>query len=177
MAGILTTIGKNLRTFRKRIGISQEQLAELAELHRTYIGAVERGEKNISAKNIEKIASVLGIEPHRLLGPKQFSTSESMKNDTEQKACIPVPIKNAYFNTNCTLPYGLEVIHIRKAMQEFISFIGFINQQLHTKEMPRLESFLMPANFSSIVGEFMNASIPKYCSAIVKNQYHNGHPD
>ena len=35
----------------------------------------------------------------------------------------------------------------------------------------------MPANFSSIVGEFMNMSIPKYCSSLVKNQYHNGHPD
>lgn len=43
--------------------------------------------------------------------------------------------------------------------------------------MQRLESFLMPANFSSIVGEFMNMSIPKYCSELVKNQYHNGHPD
>jgi hypothetical protein len=35
----------------------------------------------------------------------------------------------------------------------------------------------MPANFSSIVGEFMNITIPKYCSTLVKNQYHNGHPD
>lgn len=43
--------------------------------------------------------------------------------------------------------------------------------------MLRLESFLMPANFSSMVGEFMAAAIPKYCKAIVKNRYHNGHPD
>jgi hypothetical protein len=35
----------------------------------------------------------------------------------------------------------------------------------------------MPANFSSMVGEFMNAAIPKYCSKLVKNTYHNGHPD
>jgi hypothetical protein len=35
----------------------------------------------------------------------------------------------------------------------------------------------MPANFSSIVGEFMSSNIPKYCSSIVKNKYHNGHPD
>lgn len=76
MSGILTTIGNNLRTFRKRLGISQEKLAELAELHRTYIGAVERGEKNISAKNIEKIAGVLGVEPHLLLRSNQSSTSE-----------------------------------------------------------------------------------------------------
>ncbi len=36
---------------------------------------------------------------------------------------------------------------------------------------------LMPANFSSIVGEFMNSGIPKHCPTLVKNQYHNGHPD
>ncbi len=62
-------------------------------------------------------------------------------------------------------------------MDEFVEFLGFLNKQLITKSLPRLESFLMPANFSSIVGEFMNTSIPKYCPTIVKNQYHNGHPD
>ena len=67
MSSILTTIGNNLRHYRKSLGISQEYLAELAGLHRTYIGAVERGEKNISAKNIEKIAKVLGVDPYLLL--------------------------------------------------------------------------------------------------------------
>ncbi|HRJ40465.1 MAG: hypothetical protein KJZ86_03490 [Caldilineaceae bacterium] len=62
-------------------------------------------------------------------------------------------------------------------MAEFLEFLGLINQQLFTKNLPRLESFLMPANFSSIVGEFMNMTIPKYCSTLVRNQYHNGHPD
>lgn len=62
-------------------------------------------------------------------------------------------------------------------MNDFVDFIGFIDQQLYTKKIPRLEVFLMPANFSSIVGEFMNASIPKYCSTVAKNLYHNGHPD
>lgn len=62
-------------------------------------------------------------------------------------------------------------------MKDFLDFLGFINHQLYTKGIPRLESFLMPANFSSIVGEFMNITIPKYCTSLVKNQYHNGHPD
>jgi len=62
-------------------------------------------------------------------------------------------------------------------MQEFIDFLGFINTQMRTRSLPRLETMLMPANFSSIVGEFMNSTIPKHCKGLVKNRYHNGHPD
>jgi len=100
-----------------------------------------------------------------------------MTKNTEKKACIPVPINPLFFNSHCSLPYGLSTVHVQKAMNDFIEFIGFINQQLYGKGMQRLESFLMPANFSSIVGEFMNMTIPKYYSKLVKNQYHNGHPD
>jgi hypothetical protein len=62
-------------------------------------------------------------------------------------------------------------------MKEFTDFLGFIDTQLCTKEMARFEDMLMPANFSSMVGEFMTATIPKYCTSVVKNMYHNGHPD
>lgn len=49
--------------------MSQERLAELASLHRTYIGAVERGERNVSLLNIWAIADALGVPPVDLLGP------------------------------------------------------------------------------------------------------------
>ena len=62
-------------------------------------------------------------------------------------------------------------------MADYLDFLGFVNQQLNTRQLPRLESFLMPANFSSIVGEFMSATIPKYCATLAKNTYHNGHTD
>ena len=62
-------------------------------------------------------------------------------------------------------------------MHDFVEFLGFINQQMQTRGIERLEAMLMPANFSSIVGEFMNSGIPKHCPTLVKNQYHNGHPD
>ncbi|WP_448573129.1 hypothetical protein [Trichothermofontia sp.] len=99
------------------------------------------------------------------------------EEEKELGACSPIPANPAFLNTHCELPYGLEAIHVYQVMSEFIDFIGFINGQLRAKGMLRLESFLMPANFSSIVGEFINMSIPKYCSTLVKNQYHNGHPD
>jgi transcriptional regulator with XRE-family HTH domain len=51
--------GKKIRTLRKAKGYSQEELADLANLHRTYIGSIERGEQNVSLDNIEKIAKAL----------------------------------------------------------------------------------------------------------------------
>jgi hypothetical protein len=98
-------------------------------------------------------------------------------NTDEKLACIPRSLNPRGFNPKCALPYGLRFENVQRAMQDFLDFLGFVNQQLNTKEMPRLESFLMPANFSSMVGEYMNITIPKYCPTLAKNQYHNGHPD
>lgn len=100
-----------------------------------------------------------------------------MTDGEEALACVPVPVRPEFLNPACVLPYGLTAHHVFHAMEDLIAFLGFINQQLHAQGMQRLESFLMPANFSSIVGEFMNISIPKYCPTLVKNLYHNGHPD
>lgn len=95
----------------------------------------------------------------------------------ERFACYPSSVEDSNFNKKTDLPYGLRVEQIAAAMNEFLDFLGFINQQLATREIARLETMLMPANFSSIVGEFMTSSIPKYCKTLVKNAYHNGHPD
>lgn len=95
----------------------------------------------------------------------------------ERAACTPETVAQSGFNPNVDLPYGLTTEHVRLAMLDFTDFLGFVNQQLNTKEMDRLEGIVMPANFSSIVGEFMGSRIPKHCPTIVKNAYHNGHPD
>ena len=62
-------------------------------------------------------------------------------------------------------------------MRDFVAFLGFINTQLSTRDIQRFETMLMAANFSSLVGEFVASAIPKYCPTLVKNGYHNGHPD
>jgi hypothetical protein len=101
----------------------------------------------------------------------------AIKKYTESEACAPIPINPSGFNPAATLPYGLTTAHIQSGMEEFLIFLGFINGQLGTKGIHRLESFMMAANFSSLVGEFMGATIPKTCTTLVKNRYHNGHPD
>lgn len=64
---ILNIFGENVRKFRRVLDISQEELAHRAELHRTYIGMIERAEKNITIVNMEKIANALEVNIEDLL--------------------------------------------------------------------------------------------------------------
>ncbi len=80
MSELLSLIGSNIRLHRRTLGISQEELAELSGLHRTYIGGIERGERNVSALNIERIAIALKVSPDELLKAKD--TKESSSEET-----------------------------------------------------------------------------------------------
>ncbi|MDC1262222.1 helix-turn-helix transcriptional regulator [Polaribacter sp.] len=64
---ILNLFGEKVRKYRRLLNISQEELAHRAELHRTYIGMIERAEKNITLVNIEKIANALEVKIEDLL--------------------------------------------------------------------------------------------------------------
>ena len=64
---ILIQFGKKVREERLKKGISQERLGELAKVHRTYIGMIERAEKNITLTNMEKIARALGKKVNELV--------------------------------------------------------------------------------------------------------------
>ncbi len=61
MKDIAARVGLRIREVREEKSLSQEKLAGLADLHRAYIGQIERGEKNIGLKNLEKIATALGV--------------------------------------------------------------------------------------------------------------------
>lgn len=70
MDDIKRKFGIKVRQMRLEKGFSQEAFADRCGLHRTYIGAVERGERNISIENIEKIAKALGVPISSLFGKK-----------------------------------------------------------------------------------------------------------
>jgi transcriptional regulator with XRE-family HTH domain len=60
-------LGQNLRAHRQKLGLSQEAFADVLGVHRTYMGGVERGERNLTLKSIEHIADTIGVEPLELL--------------------------------------------------------------------------------------------------------------
>lgn len=60
-------LGRNLRAVRTDRGLSQEDFAELLDVHRTYMGGVERGERNLTLRSVERMAQRLGVDPLTLL--------------------------------------------------------------------------------------------------------------
>jgi transcriptional regulator with XRE-family HTH domain len=60
-------IGRNVRAYRLSRGLSQEAFAVLLNVHRTYMGGLERGERNLTLRSVERLAAKLGVEPLELL--------------------------------------------------------------------------------------------------------------
>jgi transcriptional regulator with XRE-family HTH domain len=60
-------LGKNLRAFREAEGLSQEEFADQLEVHRTYMGGIERGERNLTLRSVERIAARIDVDPLSLL--------------------------------------------------------------------------------------------------------------
>jgi transcriptional regulator with XRE-family HTH domain len=60
-------VGRNLRAYRQARGLSQEAFAEVVGVHRTYMGGLERGERNLTLKSVERIAERIDVDPLTLM--------------------------------------------------------------------------------------------------------------
>ena len=68
---IRKTLAENVRAFRSRLEISQEELADRCSLHRTYVGAIERAERNVTLSTLEVFSEALGVSVPELLTPNR----------------------------------------------------------------------------------------------------------
>ena len=70
-------LGRAVRTFRQDLGLSQEELADRSGMHRTYVGGIERGERNLSYANMLRLAGALGLPASQLLSRAEDEDEDS----------------------------------------------------------------------------------------------------
>ena len=112
MSDIAKAVGQRIRNYRTQKGLSQEKLAELSGCHPTYIGQLERGEKNATLESIERITAALGITLSKLfekLGGQEDDTKDiplacyeflSAKSKDEQEQLYKILLEMDKYKTN-----------------------------------------------------------------------------
>lgn len=93
---ILCVFGEKVRRLRIGRGLSQSELGVKAGLHRTYIGSIERGERNVSLLNIEKIAKALDVQPRMLIADKMHRKTSDICIPGDGKLCPGMHIASIY---------------------------------------------------------------------------------
>jgi transcriptional regulator with XRE-family HTH domain len=74
------TVGRNLRLYREAKGLSQEAFADVLGVHRTYMGGIERGERNLTLKSLERIAERVSLDPLALLDRQGLRRPDSERD-------------------------------------------------------------------------------------------------
>ncbi|MDU0203994.1 helix-turn-helix domain-containing protein [Paenibacillus sp. MAH-36] len=92
---ILKIVGARVRDIRKAHGLTQEQLAEVSGFHFTYIGAVERGEKNITLLNLEKLAEALETEVQELFGYAELNIGKENSKQRDLQDVLDLLIRQS----------------------------------------------------------------------------------
>lgn len=90
MDDILLKLGRRVRELRKKAGLTQERLSELAGLHQTYVGGIERGERNVSVETIAKLATALGMPLFEL-----FDSAGNVPPLSPEKSLKPLIVGSA----------------------------------------------------------------------------------
>jgi len=158
-----TTIGRTLKTLRESRGLSQENLAEKADITYQYVSDVENGKQNFSIGVLESMSAALGLDLPALVEAAYASPK-------------PLPlVASGFFIKNAALPPGLTLAHVESALNETQRIIRLINTTL-TKVADRpLSSYIQGNNFSGIVSNILCDSFSRLTP--YKHNHHQKYPD
>lgn len=162
---ILTLFGERVRVLRQALGLSQEALALTAGLDRTYIGGVERGERNISLLNIQKIAQALNV-----------SSADLLQSEQEIEV-IREPASNGFLNANVIESIGLNHEILRQAIRDTYNLLNKIDKTLEISEVFPLSQTVELANLSSMIGNIFASAIAKHSNGLIKRNGPHKYPD
>lgn len=152
----LVALGEIIRHYRMVAGLSQEEMAAQCGLHRTYIGGIERGERNVGVRNLIHIAKILQLHPSQLLMPIDAAVTTSRQVDNAM-----------LLDANVLAELGLSMGVIQQAIEHVYQVLDAIDQTLIQNNQPRLSRLVELANLSAIIGNlfragFVNASNGAY---------------
>ncbi|MDA2929360.1 helix-turn-helix transcriptional regulator [Acidobacteria bacterium AH-259-O06] len=100
MQKIRIELGRRVRQLRKANGWSQEELGERADLHPTYVGGIERGERNVSLENLERLARAFGLSLSQLF---DFARGKPYKADTLRAKIVGLLARRDESDLECVL--------------------------------------------------------------------------
>lgn len=162
---ILTLFGERVRVLRQAHSLSQEALALAAGLDRTYIGGVERGERNISLINIQKIAQALNVSPADLL---QFEQRGGVMRE---------PAVNGFVNVGILAGIGLSHEILREAIRDTYGLLDQIDATLEKANVFLLSQTVELANLSSMIGNIFASAIAKHSNGLLRRNRPHKYPD
>jgi transcriptional regulator with XRE-family HTH domain len=162
---ILTLFGERVRVLRQARGLSQEALALAAGLDRTYIGGIERGERNISLLNIQKIVQALNVSPADLL---QFERETEVMRE---------PASNGFVNATVIEGIGLSHEMLRQSIRDTYHLLDQIDTTLETAEVFPLSQTVELANLSSMIGNILASAMAKHSNGLLRRNGPHKYPD
>ena len=146
----LRSFGERLRELRQDAALSQEGLAELTGLHRTYVGGIERGERNVGFLNILRLARALRAHPRELLSRTTRSTR------------TPRTAQRKHLHHQASLDeFGLSLAIVGQSIAQVHLSLDGIDAQLLESGSDRLSQLIELANLSAIVGNLYRGAIVK----------------
>lgn len=163
----LAVFGARVRELREAAAISQEEFAVLCGLHRTYVGGVERGERNLGLTNVLQIARALKVEPAQL-----FSMVKSPS--VAGRTAVDV---DSYITPHAPAKFGLTPRMLASAVHYVYEVLDEVDQTLSSNGSEVLSGLIELANLSAIVGNLFRNGIVRCSEGRFESNSPHTYPD